>query len=542
MDIRLHFLLSFTLLFSISTYSQKEIKASVIDSITSEPVSFATVRFKDSNRGIVADFNGNFRLPFIEKENLPKLLVTALGYKSIDIDPVLLSDTSVNIIKMSPQSESLEVVIINHSNKNNEDRVKLDNIIKEKRKLLAKEIVWRAIRNIPNNLDQKFHSYIGYYRDYQFADSRYYNLNEAILRQYDQGILKQDRLGEPSQQALYSFNLNDKYKKDSTYSIKYDGSNKFIQNAQIEGFGGNELSILNIHNPIRNYDINTFSYVYQMNKDFPYIHRFSKSRIYFVDDDPVIDIKFITDKRASKFQPRFSNTPNFVAYRNNVEGTITISLKDYSIYRLDYKMFDNVDTNPLFNINIEYKKQDGKMYLNYISFNNRFTVEDDSKTFKESSVFYNREIEAFDIKFKQEIDKSTVSSKNFRIRYNGKRVVIKKEIPYNSRTILVYIIAPEFNKGTKNVFKKDMKGFDFKIKKLKDINVRVIYKKTKTVAYQFREFFVQEVVKGKDTKTSVKVISKMTPLKLAPINELKDTEAYIINSPLREATNEDDKN
>ena len=43
---------------------------------------------------------------------------------------------------------------------------------------------------------------------------------------------------------------------------------KYIQNADIVSFGGNELSILNAHNPIRIFNQASFSFVYKLEKEF----------------------------------------------------------------------------------------------------------------------------------------------------------------------------------------------------------------------------------------------------------------------------------
>jgi hypothetical protein len=128
--------------------------------------------------------------------------------------------------------------------------------------------VRRAIDSVPVHLDDLAHSYVGYYIDYQIVKNTYYNLNAAILESYDQGI-RAEKLEHPNNQiALHHFETNLNFLKDSTFLVSYQFGEKIIENAEIPPNGGNELSILNGHNPIRNYKIKTFSFVDVLNEDF----------------------------------------------------------------------------------------------------------------------------------------------------------------------------------------------------------------------------------------------------------------------------------
>ena len=527
---RLILALSFFFMVLIS-FSQQEIKVELKDAETNEPISFATIRFEGTSRGIIADYDGQFRLPYSVIDSLPNLLVTSLGYKSLNINPRKLNPDIINTIKMIPQVESLETVVLSASLKKKYRTKEIDEIVNAGKKMLADEIVRLAISRIPVNLNNNSHSYIGYYRDYQFTNNEYYNLNEGILEQFDSGILTHKVYDSTNKEVLYSFKKNNNFKISDDYAVQYDGLNKFVKNAKIRGFGGNELSILNTHNPIRNFNTNTFSYVYQLNKDFIYNHAFSKSDVYFVEDEPVIDIVFHT-KRSQKNNVTIRiNKQKSPAIKNRVVGKITIALTDFAIYRFDYKMFDYNHANPLFNVSIEYRKQNEKMYLNYISFNNRFSVAEDF-IFETSDIIYNKKNQIFNVSFNSDLDIRIIKKRNFKIKYEGRRISIKSVEIVNPKNVEIKI--KDYDGSLEELTKDDMGKLSFLIRDVRDSMGREIYKRRSINAYQFREFFVQEVFPNKTIDSNLKYLSKVSPLKKATINKvISNSEEYIINSPLK---------
>ncbi|WP_299525482.1 hypothetical protein [Winogradskyella sp.] len=497
--------------FSQYLFGQLELKIELQDSITTEPISFATIRFDGTNRGLIADYNGQFRLPIKTAKGLSFLVITSIGYKVLKIDPKKLLADELNILKMMPQTEALDAVILNSK----KPRFSLDEVKKNKQ-LLASDIVRRAVYAIPVNLDYKPHSYIGYYRDYQIIDGNYYNLNEGILEQYDGGINSKKVQDSINQSVFYSFKTNRNFDINEYYTKAYNDSTKYIQNAKILPYGGNELTLLNVHDAIRNHDISSFSFVYKIKREFLYNHNFMKGDVRFIDDEPVINI--ILESKKSK-----------IGQTHKVNGVITISLQDFSIHNFTYTVYDSNLFNPLFNIETEYRRQDGEMYLNYITFNNRFVITE-GEVFKESKVIYNKPQNRFYIDFDTDLDVKTVQRRDFKIRYNGKRVVIKKLEVVNPKRISLQVA--EFDESLMEITSEEMTGVKFTIKNISDIDGRMIYEPQKKIGYQFREFFVQEVIPGKSLEDGLQYIPKNQTLMSAPINENSEMDVYIINSPL----------
>ena len=296
------FLMLFGLLITHSAIAQSDVLIEVQDKETSEPISFATAKIKDSQRGIIADYYGQFRFPITQINDMPFLIISSLGFASLEIDLRKLDPKLINVIKLSPQAETLEEVVLEYAKSDDIKVDQLKNLITSRKNFSAYELVYRAIASITSNLNNKPHSYIGYYRDYQFYDNQYYNLNEGILEQFDAGIQTRKIIDSLNQTALYSFKQNNNFKTDSLFSRAYNGNTKFVQDAQIYSFGGNELSILNIHNPIRNFDQNTFSFVYHLNKEFLDFHTFEKAETFFISDDPIITIQFTNQEKKTSYR------------------------------------------------------------------------------------------------------------------------------------------------------------------------------------------------------------------------------------------------
>lgn len=144
---------------------------------------------------------------------------------------------------------------------------------KKEKKKSARSIIRTAIDRIPENYPFSPYSYVGYYRDYQVLDGRYLNMNEAIMKVFDQGFGTEDF--KNTQTTLFSYKNNTDFPRDTIASKPYDYVNrsKIISNATLDGQGGNEYTILRLHDAIRNYNINAYDFVNRLNKDLIKNHR-----------------------------------------------------------------------------------------------------------------------------------------------------------------------------------------------------------------------------------------------------------------------------
>ena len=169
------------------------------------------------------------------------------------------------------------------------------------------------------------------------------------------------------------------------------------------------------------------------------------------------------------------------------------------------------------------------MYINYISFNNRFIVGEDF-IFKEENITYLPHKELFNVYFNNKLGVENLKKRNFKIRYKGKKVLIKSVDVLGPKHAQVKI--DDYDGSMAEVLDDDMKGILFEMKGFKDFQGRTVNKAQTVTGYQFREFFAQEIFDEKSLDRGLKFIQKNAPLNFADLNAYNEAEKYIINSPL----------
>jgi hypothetical protein len=271
--------------------------------------------------------------------------------------------------------------------------------------------------------------------------------------------------------------------------------------------------------------------VYQLNKDFINNHGFSKSGVIFKEDEPLINITF--DTKRLKRQAAYFSTNTIGNNQNipmhDVSGELLISLLDFSIHGFSYAMYDISKETPLFSVKIEYRKENGNMYLNYISFNNRFEVSE-REIFGYTNIVFDKQEKFFEVTFNSAVNPETLKERNFKIKFNNSRVVVSSISLKNPETIIVKIndFKGEFN----NISRANLGNLSFRINGLRDVKGREIRIPETETVYQFREFFVQEVFTNRPIDETLNYILKNKPLQEAGNNNSLDKDKYIINSPL----------
>lgn len=504
----------FLLFFSLTSKGQEMYKVELRDSISLDPLSFATVRFEESSRGLVADFNGQFRLPKKLADTLKYLKITSIGYKPLIISTNSLKANKLNVFKVQAQVEQLETVMLKTIK-----RRKLNVSEYEKKlELNAYNIVKKSVDAIKYNLNDNPHSTIGYYRDYQITEhGEYYNLNEGIVEQFDGGINTNKFDVNTNKSAFYFFERNNNFAIDSLMTKEYNARDKYIKGVKLIPYGGNELMLLNAHNPIRLYDMKSFSFIYRMTVDFLKNHSFSKGNINFIKDEPVINIDVNINEKSD------------ISSKYKVEGQMKISLTDFSIYGFEYKVYESNKSEPTYNILIEYQKIDGKMYMNYMTFNNRFRMRD-KNVFRETDLNYDLQDNSLNIEFNKAVDKSSIKIKRFQISYKEEAVDIDKIKFVDSNTIKLLLDERSVNRNL--IASKGGDNFNLDIKRIRDINGRKIYKEKNITIYQFREYFVQEVFKNRLPSDGLIFAHPLRPISKSVVNDLKNKNSYILNTPL----------
>jgi hypothetical protein len=491
------------------------IRGKVIDSKTSEPVPYATVRLENSQVGVISNAEGDFRIlnnPVFQSDSL---IVSCIGFHRLSLAFSKLKTAGMNNLKLVPYIYTLNEVKVSA----------------RKKRLSSQIIIGRALSNIKKNYPVNPFSYVSYYRDYQKDSINYLNLNEGIIQTLDKGFAYPS---DSNRYRLLDFKKNMDFTQLSMtpyYDLpETDHSDvwfKRIPNAIVGDQYGNELFILLVHDAIRNFDTRSFSFVDTLSKDFIRNHKFSNPVGVHEGNTLLYKIDFFVKRKITGDSVQ-------------MKGAIFIQPDDYSIHRLEYSasfLNSQKKNKEIFNIETEYGHEpaiDSKMCLKYISFNNSFTIPDpnDKKFFKvllsawrqPGGPYGGRHPDMTILSIlNRKIDPVSASKiENYNITI-GKRKGKITNVKVGNDTLYLTLRDDKFQKEL---------GFcELNIKNLKDINGNIINKRKELQYRQFRELFVQEYNKPLEFQNNCFV--QPLPLEQICISISDNSGRFWINTPLK---------
>lgn len=482
----------------------------VINSATNVPLPFATVILKDNKQGVYTNADGDFRIICDPKFQSDSVIVTCIGFKRVGFSIKKLNDKEINKIYLTPVTYLLGEI----------------KVLASKKKLRAETIIRRAIHNISRNYPNMPFNYISYYRDYQKKNENYINLNEAIVQTYDSGF---SQLSTLNKYRLLDFRLNTDFQRmnispfyDTIFSIENDCQNKFIKYAKLPDQGGNELFILMVHDAIRNFKAESFSFIHSFSRDFIANHVFT-------------GITQVFNNNLILYKISFKAKPLLTGDSIKITGDIYIQPKDYSIHKLEYSGYyllkGNLDKK-MFNIDVEYGYENSigsLMCLKYISFNNIFNVVDtcdttyfrvikshlDKKDLSNSTLI---------LEFSNAPDVKSASNKDcYEVFFEDKKVKIININVVDKKVIIN--IKPETGESPR---------ITVSVRNIIDKNGNILNKKKNLEFYQYRELFVQEYNKTLPLYDSCYM--KNVPLLQNCISKYISNKTYWMNTPINVKT------
>jgi len=328
-----------------------------------------------------------------------------------------------------------------------------------------------------------------------------------------------------NQTLLYSFKTNQNFGADSTIVVPYDkGGYKFIKSSSISPMGGNELSLLNLHDPIRNNRRNTFSFIHKLRENFIEYHDFELKNIHYLDDIPLYEIRFTAKSTVT-------------GPKNTGRGTIYISRDNFAIHKLSYLGFVVNDSEPLFSVTLEYTKKGSYMYLNYISFNNYFQVRS-KEDFRMTDIEFDGIVNAFYITFNNALNTASATNKNnYKFIFNKRKLNIAAIKLKEPNVVKITLVQGAIPKGTETN-EVWMRSLKYRFKNITDSANRELNRTTLIGVNQFRELFVQKVFPNKKLpQGKVNYVQKTAPLSESQLNSNKTANKYWVNTPLKASKN-----
>jgi hypothetical protein len=512
--LRRNFFLFFLTWLSGTLYGQDaSIKGKIIDSQTTLPVPFASIKIKARMMGVVSNGNGDFQIPGEYRDMADSIVISCIGYTTKIVSFRDLQDSAFNFINIAPSINSLDEVVVT---------------TKKRKNLSASKVLNMAIKNLDVNYPQEPFSYIGYYRDYQLLDTNYFNLNEAIVEIHDRGFSSYD-FAETAIE-LYEYRVNTDFPRDTTTTRPYDnepgkygrGKNKYIPNAVLSPLGGNELSILRLHDAIRNND--RFSYSFAD----VFVHDFENNHFLKMEESVNLDT-------ISLYCISFRSRYDAGGPRNFSQGKLFIEKGNFAIHKIEYATYNKTmkETQLMYSIQTEYSRLGPYMYLNYISFNNGFKTHNDTN-FKVIEITYSEEDNAFVLDLNNIPEEISVTdTSNYDFMFDSQHLGIHHVHQTGERQITLFLkesAAALLSKNSDEISSKLIMS----TKNIRDVDNRELDKITNSTVFQFRELFVQKIFPGKVAPVEVEFINKSAPLSPEVVSSsLIVDKDFWMNSPLR---------
>ncbi|WP_299531489.1 carboxypeptidase-like regulatory domain-containing protein [Ulvibacterium sp.] len=505
---------------------QEFIKGKLLDVQTGEPVVFATIRIKGKAMGVISNQDGGFRIPKRFKALGDVLIISSMGYQKKEIPIADLSPEDINIVRLYHGVLELSEAIVTAKKK-------------RRRRQSPRRIVKRAIEAIPENFPQSTFSTIGYYRDYQLnQENDYINLNEAIIEVFDKGFDELDH--KTSQVRIYDYKRNEDFKRYSLAEQRYNyhTQQKVINNAFLPDYGGNEFVILRIHDALRNYKVNSFDFINVLEQDLLRNHHFFWEEDTYMDNNILYTIGF-----------------RLTLPVHRVHGILHISKHDFSIHRIEYALYDRLKVNAVkknnrhntnkqlvFEVIMEYKPVEGKMFLNYISFHNSFQLWD-APIFMLRGITVDLSKKCFIVTFSDlPVRKSATNLRNYKFWFQGRKLkfvrgYLRRNVmelyPDMEKAELQLMFNEIENHGKRGQLEKEF--LDVKISDIKDLKGNLLNKWISRDYQQFREYFVQQIRQNTEQVPDSLLMKKNRPIfKDQPIVRPDNFDEYWMNTPLKQ--------
>ncbi len=301
---------------SYAGLSQKiTVSGKVIDKETKEPLTFASIGLKGKSIGTITNLQGEFDFHIPNELRNDLLTINMLGYKTFNAPVWTLLDINPLVIEMDKSPFVLDEVVISDS-------------------LSGGEILQIALSRVEQNYPMAPHLLHGFYRDLKKVGGTYISLLEAAVKIYDEDY-KEPR----NKNRLRERVALEEVRRSIGYASRF--TSYFDQD--------NLLEVLLLHNSIR----------YQL---FPYEQSFFdgivRMKESYYDGEEIYVLSHTGSYRLTVYVEKSTYAVIHIEYEETGEDSLTkkrgLESKLVSIRRVN-----------------DFKKFDGKYYINYISMDSK---------------------------------------------------------------------------------------------------------------------------------------------------------------------------
>lgn len=196
-----------------SSYSQTEIKNTVLDTLDSFPIASASVYIKNTTIGTVTNIDGNFALQIPNEHLNDTLIVSSIGYSTFK-KPINQLNAN-QAIYLGEEVASLDEVVL----------------VADPRPTTGNEIVLKAIKRLERNLPDSSYIQKGFLRHKERNKNEFKWLIESAITVYDSGYASSSKkhLKINVDQVRKSYDLRDVDSIFSYAAYKNQNSNRKLK-------------------------------------------------------------------------------------------------------------------------------------------------------------------------------------------------------------------------------------------------------------------------------------------------------------------------
>jgi hypothetical protein len=359
------------LLFFWQGSAQNEIKNTIYDFSTQEPVMGANIYIKNTTIGTISNEDGKFLLQVPKENQQDTLIISSIGYKSFK---TAIKDFDAEMpIFLDQDVASLDEVVI----------------IAETRPKTGNDIVLRAIEKLEVNLPDSSFIQKGFLRHRERNKKQYKWLIESALSLYDSSfaVSSKNYLKINVDENRKSFDLRDVDSMYAYYSyLKYNTRKLNLKKKQlrrdtikttslIKAIRWNDKRVNGLGNLFKG-KLNLLRNIHEtgalFGKDMLTMHQFTLDTILVDEGRKLYKIKISKGKEYVGLKTPYIYNEGFTP-----EGWIYIYWDNFAVKKIEYtliaaseaqrkrskSLFDTLVNHKLV---LSYKEFDDKMYLNYV--------------------------------------------------------------------------------------------------------------------------------------------------------------------------------
>jgi hypothetical protein len=346
------------------------ISARIVDKETREALGFASVGIKGVPIGTISNGAGEFDFHFPAEHRNDILVVSMMGYKNFESPVWSLLDNQQNVIQLEKSTIELQEIVVSDT-------------------LTGGDVLRIALSRVTQNYPMEPFLMEGFYRDVKKVGGTYISLLEAAVKVYDENYLEPRNKNKLRERV------------------------RLVEVRQSLGYESKFTKYFDQDNLLEDLLLNNFVRYYHFEDDDSFLETLTRDKNSVYDDREMYVIKREDGFSLSMYVDKADFAITHIEYEEHIQHDNILSKKKDIVS----KFVGQKKT-------IDFRRHNGKMFLNFISLNSKINWYDaQTNALKfETELFQQLLINKVDTKPKERIG-STERMRNYGLQYQDR--------PYN---------------------------------------------------------------------------------------------------------------